>query len=99
MTETVFRTTYRARRPYGCDWGCGAPIEKGKSYVRQAYPPHSDPNDSDHWVTYRLHGPTLHDCPVYTPWIDDDEHPRGSDKPAEQSRVTVVTPTTGEAER
>jgi hypothetical protein len=84
MTDTCFRTTPRARRRYVCDWACGDPIEKGSRYTRAAYPPHTEPNESEHWVTYRGHGPTLYDCPMYAN--------RASDNPAEKSKVTVETP-------
>jgi hypothetical protein len=90
--ETVLRTEQTARKRYACDWGCGAPIEPGKRYVRSSYPPHTDPNDSDHWVSYRLHGSSLYQCPVYTPWIENDEHPAGSDKHRYRSSITVESP-------
>lgn len=84
-----------ARRRYECGWGCGEPIEPGTRYVYASIPPQSSvaAGYSEHWQHARLHGRSFYDCPSVS------IHPRGSDKPAEQSRVTVVTPTTGEAER
>jgi hypothetical protein len=48
-----------------CGWDCGYPIEPGERYIRSAMPPWTEPNESDHWWTHAIHGPTFYDCPPY----------------------------------
>jgi hypothetical protein len=57
------RTEHVARRRYLCGWDCGEPIEPGTRYIRSVIPPWTEPNESPHWWTHRLHGPKYGDCP------------------------------------
>lgn len=63
MTGRILHTERTARRDYPCSWECGDPIKAGARYVRSALPPWTEPNESDHWWTARLHGHTYYDCP------------------------------------
>lgn len=57
-----------ACRDYVCERECGEPIRKGTRYVRASLPPWTEPNESGHWWSIRLHGRTWDDCGPYSPY-------------------------------